>query len=514
MAAPSGFLERARGHLLPVLAGPSILAFLPAMTLAAWWLGGEAALIGTALGLPLVYALSGLHTRWPAFSGPPRDGLTGLVQRAGFETKLARVFADTGATGGRSACFLVDLPDLPSTTEAHGQAVADAIVTQTAERLTGALQKDGTLARIGDGRFAICLEPGAAMDLELAIQLAGTLHTAVEMPITVNGATHYPACAIGFCLRSQVMGDQPLDWMAAAQEALSEARRAGPSAIHAYSQELQQRTRMRADLRAEAAAALDNGQIRPWFQPQVSTDTGKVTGFEALARWVHPMHGMIPPDTFLPILQEAGLLERLGEVVLRLSLEAVCNWDKAEVSVPRVGVNFAGDELNNPRLTDRIRWELDRLDLSADRLSVEILETVVCDSPGDRIARNIAGLAAMGCRIDLDDFGTGNASLASVKRFSVSRLKIDRGFVMKADRDQQQQQMIAAILTMAERLGLETLAEGVETPGEHALLAQLGCDHVQGFGIGRPMPFDATLDWIRTHEASLHMPPQFGRDAG
>ncbi|EEB71136.1 diguanylate cyclase/phosphodiesterase [Ruegeria sp. R11] len=161
---------------------------------------------------------------------------------------------------------------------------------------------------------------------------------------------------------------------------------------------------------------------------------------------------------------------------------------------PSVGVNFATDELRNVNLVERIQWELERFGLTPDRLCVEILETVMTDQPDDMIVRNIAALGELGCNIDLDDFGTGHASIAAVQRFRVSRIKIDRSFVMKADRDPEQQKLIAAILTMAERLDLATLAEGVETVGEHALLAQLGCDHVQGFGIGRPMPFDQTLD--------------------
>jgi EAL domain-containing protein (putative c-di-GMP-specific phosphodiesterase class I) len=124
------------------------------------------------------------------------------------------------------------------------------------------------------------------------------------------------------------------------------------------------------------------------------------------------------------------------------------------------------------------------------------------------VTKNINGLVALGCRVDLDDFGTGHASISSIRRFAVHRIKIDRSFVMKADRDPEQQRMISTILTMAERMDLETLAEGVETVGEHALLAQLGCDHVQGFGIGKPMPFQETLDWISAHEAKLQDAPQ------
>lgn len=507
-------LEQVRRRVISVLSEPPVLAFLPALTLAAWWLGGEAGLIGTALGLPLIYAALGLNGGWDAHGTAPRDALTGLMQSPEFEALAGRTLADCVQSKDRSACLIVDLSEIAILADRHGQTGADSVVLQLAERLGGALRGRGHLARIGDGRFAIVLQPQAGLDLEYTVQLAGSLHAAAEMPVTIGPLNLTPTCCIGFCLSPQMAGRSGADWMDAAQEAMATVRRAGPSGISGFTAELQKRAQLRADLRAEVGAALDNGQILPWFQPQISTDTGKVTGFEALARWAHPTHGMIPPDTFLPVMQDAGLLERLGEVILRHSLEAVQRWDRAGVSVPRVGVNFAGDELSNPMLVDKVNWELDRLDLGADRLSVEILETVVSDAPDERVTRNIAGLAALGCRIDLDDFGTGHASLASVKRFSVSRLKIDKGFVAKADRDQQQQRLIGAILIMAERLGLETLAEGVETPGEHTLLAQLGCDHVQGFGIGRPMPFEATLDWIKTHEMRLSTPPWIGRHPG
>jgi len=191
------------------------------------------------------------------------------------------------------------------------------------------------------------------------------------------------------------------------------------------------------------------------------------------------------------------------------SFAALQAWDAAGLHVPQIGVNFAGSELSNPKLLEKIKWELDRFDLAPDRLAVEVLETVIASAPDDMITRNINALGKLGCSIDLDDFGTGDASIASIKRFSVSRIKIDKSFVMKADRDPEQQRMISAILTMAERLQVQTLAEGVETVGEHVLLAQLGCDHVQGFGIGRPMPFDKTEEWINAHTAKLQAVPQF-----
>ncbi len=514
MVQPSGMFIRLRSRILPVLTGPPVLAFLPAATLAAYWLGGEEALLGAALALPLVYLLAGGFRRWPGLVTASRDHVTGLMQRDGFEMTLKNAFSETDSGELRSSCFVLEIAGINHIGERHGQADADAVVAQVAERISMVVGTRGSAARLGDGRFAICLKPARHLDLELCIQLAGSLHSMIEEPVKIAGASLYISCTIGFCMRSQISGDSAAIWQAAATDALFEARAAGTSGIRAFSPELQRKTRLRTDLRNEASAALENGQIQPWYQPQISTDTGKVTGFEALARWMHPVHGLVAPDMFLPVMEDAGLLERLSEVMLYHALTAIKAWDSAGIGVPRVGVNFSGDELRNPRLVDKIRWDLDRFDLRAERLSVEILETVVTEAPGDIVARNIAGLAAMGCRIDLDDFGTGHASIASVRRFSISRIKIDRSFVIKADRDAQQQRMIAAILTMAERLGLETLAEGVETVGEHALLAQLGCDHVQGFGIGRPMPFERTLDWITTHEAKLQDTPRIGRQSG
>ncbi len=514
MVQPPGVFSRFRSRALPVLTGPPVLAFLPAATLAAYWLGGEAALLAAALGLPLIYLLAGGFRRWPGLITSSRDHVTGLMLRDGFETVVKSVFAETGSGELRSSCFVVDIAGVDHIGERHGQVAADTVVQHVAERICMVVGARGSVARLGDGRFAICLKPARHLDLELCIQLAGSLHSMIEEPVAIAGASLYICCNIGFCMRSQISANTAANWQAAATDALVDARLAGASGIRAYSAELQRKTRVRTDLRNEAAAALENGQIQPWYQPQISTDTGKVTGFEALARWMHPVHGLVAPDMFLPVMEDAGLLERLSEVMLYHALTAIKAWDSAGIGVPRVGVNFSGDELRNPRLVDKIKWDLDRFDLSAERLSVEILETVVTEAPGDTVARNIAGLAAMGCRIDLDDFGTGHASIAAVRRFSISRIKIDRSFVIKADRDARQQRMIAAILTMAERLGLETLAEGVETVGEHALLAQLGCDHVQGFGIGRPMPFDQTLDWTTSHEAKLQDAPRIGRHSG
>ena len=259
--------------------------------------------------------------------------------------------------------------------------------------------------------------------------------------------------------------------------------------------------------------AFDENQIRAHFQPQISTDTGEITGFEALARWYHPVRGMIAPAEFLPAIEEAGLSERLGEVMLYQSLSALAVWDKTGAKVPAVSVNFSKAELRGPGLAQKLKWELDRFELAPERLTIEILESVAGETENEVVVANIAAISKLGCGVDLDDFGTGTGSILSLRRFAIRRIKIDRSFVTKVDEDRDQQRVVAAILSMAEQLGLQTLAEGVETPGEHAMLSQLGCGHVQGFGIARPMPVEDTLDWIARHRARLTTTPRIGSRA-
>ena len=501
-------LQRQMSHLM---LGPAALAFLPAFCLAAFWFGGEGALVVFAALLPVVYLVgTGL-----------RDSLiveqvagSGVVHRKLFEKRAAQVFEQARETGREAAMFHILIEDFDKLVERHGQAAADIVTSRTGERLKSVLRANDAVGQMGDARFAVCTEPVQHLDLELCIQLAGRLQTAAEEPISIDGTGVFVSTSIGFCQLSRAPGTTCDDWVQAAATAVKEAHIRGPSAIRAFSDQMRQESEIRAELREEVVQALESGQIQPWFQPQISTDTGQITGFEALARWSHPERGLLAPASFLPAVEQAGKLERLAEVMIYHSFAALKAWDAAGVEVPQVGVNFAGSELSNPKLLEKIKWELDRFDLSPDRLAVEVLETVVASAPDDMITMNINALGKLGCRIDLDDFGTGHASIAAIRRFSVSRIKIDRSFVIRADRDPDQQRMISAILTMAERLQLETLAEGVETVGEHVLLAQLGCDHVQGYGIARPMPFDQTLHWIEQHTAKLQDVPRIMNQRG
>ena len=492
-------------HLAPLVLGPPALALIPAFCLTAFWFGGESALMIMAATLPFIYLVAGnLHSRpLPHFSET-----SDILQQVQFKEHTTAIFEQAQEQGQHAAIFAIGIDEFDAIVNRYGQAAADTILRRIGEQILQVTRFNDKIGHVTDSRFAICTAPVKHLDLELCIQMASRLQAAVEEPISIDGVVVYVVACVGFCQLSRTPGKTASDWAHAANIALQEAQHHGPSAIRAFSEQMQHATVHHNELREDVILALEQGQIQPWYQPQISTESGEITGFEALARWTHPQRGLIPPVEFLPAIQEAGLLERLAEIVMYHSFAALKAWDGAGLIVPQIGVNFAGSELSNPRLVEKIKWELDRFDLTPDRLAVEILETVVASAPDDMITRNINALQKLGCSIDLDDFGTGHASIASVRRFSVSRIKIDRSFVTRADRDPGQQRMISAILTMAERLEVKTLAEGVETVGEHVLLAQLGCDHVQGFGIARAMPFEQTLDWITKHNAKLANVPR------
>lgn len=499
-------VKRLRDQAAMALHGPHMLAFIPATMLMAYWIGGDLALTVLAFAFPLVwFSLGGVEDftrRRTAHNVQP-----GLVSPDDFTARIDALSTDAPASNRNSAIFAIELDDHATLVERFEPAAIDRIRKVVADRLVETARDSDVVCRTGDFRFSVSLGMVQHLDLESCIQLSGRYQQAIEEPIAVDGVTVYISASVGFCLLNRAPNGTGEGWANGALAALTEAQRRGPSSVRAYSTELHSRLKNRASLRDEVATALEQGQIQPWFQPQISTDTGKVSGFEALARWIHADRGAISPAEFLPAIEDAGLLERLAEIMIYHSFTALKAWDSAGLPVPHVGVNFSGSELGNPKLVDKIRWELDRFDLTPDRLAVEILETVVSDTTDDTVARNISALSKLGCRIDLDDFGTGHASISSIRRFGVGRIKIDRSFVMKADRDPEQQRIISAVLTMAERLDVETLAEGVETVGEHALLSQLGCDYVQGFGIARPMPFEKTLDWVRAHESKLKNAP-------
>jgi diguanylate cyclase len=344
--------------------------------------------------------------------------------------------------------------------------------------------------------FALALHPCHRLDATAAQAFAASLGAALSKVCKLWGHSLRPSLSIGYslCDRPRQPGEPGALQAAMAACARAMAKGAGTIETDPVRDLLAHRLHRSA---GELLNALESRAITAHFQPQICLRTGAITGCEALARWHHPVRGLISPATFLPAIEAAELTTTLALSMLRDSLELLVMLDQRGLHMPTVSINVTEQDLRRVDLPDRIAWELDRHDLAPERLVLEILESVTTESDADLPTKTIARLAELGCRIDLDDYGTGNASIMGIRRFAVDRLKIDRSYVRQLDRDARQRQMVSAILSMARALDLDTLAEGVETQAEMEMLMALGCGHAQGFGIARPMPADGLTDWLR-----------------
>lgn len=476
---------------------PHMLLVFPLLLGLGYVLGGETAMATVALAFPMTLAFAlppdGAH------GDKGRDPLTGLTQREGAVESSKIALAMGRRLGWSTGVIMIEIDRFKLIEERFDHEIINRIVSTTAHRICDALRDADIAARLDGPTFAVALSPVRRLDLEVVIQMSNRIQRSVAEPISIDGTNVYVTASVGFSLASRLTNPTGESLMKAATSALIEAQRNGPAAIRSYSEAMQSRIKSRNNLSEQVSDALASGEITAFYQPQISTRTGAITGFETLARWQHPERGLIPPIEFLPALQQAGLMDSLSEIMVSEALSSLRHWDELGINVPRISVNFSSEELSDPRLVERIGMKLDAFDLTPDRLVVEVLETVVASKSDDIVIRNLAGLARLGCRLDLDDFGTGHASITSIRRFSIERIKIDRSFVTKIDADPEQQKMVSAILTMAERLGLDTLAEGVETTEEHEMLMKLGCGHIQGFVLSRPMPLADTEDWINTY---------------
>jgi diguanylate cyclase (GGDEF)-like protein len=464
------------------------------------WIDLTDGVLLAALFLTLVVAMNlpastPIPIRWRDSSTglPLRDELNGFLD-AGLNQKDKSVC---------STCVMViGIDRFRVVEERFSHDETQQILAITARRISGCLRETDLTARLEGPVFGVGIKSDETLDLDTMLRLAGRIQRKLSERIRLGDVIVNISASVGLCLSDRVENGSAKTILQAANAALIEAQRHGPAAIRSYSDAMRERVIRRSGLAREVVRALEKGDLLAHFQPQVSCATGRITGVETLARWHHPERGLVPPAEFLPAIENAGMMDRLCALMVSEGLRALKSWDQARLEIPRIGINFSPCELGDPKLVDHIGRDLERHGIDANRLVVEVLENVMADRADDIIVRNLASLAKLGCCLDLDDFGTGHASISSIRRFAIQRIKIDRTFITGIDDDPEQQRMVGAILTMANELGVDTLAEGVETEGEFAELKRLGCGHIQGYVLSRPMPAEETASWIARYRSS------------
>ena len=412
------------------------------------------------------------------------DELTGLPNRRLFTEELARALARAQRSGEAIAVMFIDLDQFKQVNDNLGHAAGDELLCTVAQRLRAQLRHMDLLARLGGDEFVALVE-GTAEAAHLSRTAHRLLHAAAE-PVALAGTAVQVSASIGIALFPSDANDADA-LMRHADTAMYEAKRAGRNTCAFFVAELAQRAARRFALESDLRLALGRDELLMHYQPLVDAASGELVGLEALMRWQHPQRGLVPPMDFIGLAEETGLIGALGRRGLEIVCRQIAAWRAQGLRPPPCALNISPRQLADEHLLDDVRSVLAEHGLAPDALSIEVTESSLMADPR-RAAALLAQLDAMGVRVAVDDFGTGYSSLASLKRLAPRAIKIDRSFVRGLPADTDDLAITGAVVALGRHLGMRVVAEGVETEAQRDCLLQLGCDQLQGYLFGRPMP--------------------------
>ena len=413
------------------------------------------------------------------------DALTSLPNRTLFMDRLAHcIDRRTRLASYRCAVLFLDLDRFKMVNDSLGHAAGDQLLIQASDRLKGCLRPSDTLARLGGDEFAILLDD--VKDASNAVRVAKRIQTELEVPFSLDGREVYSTASIGIALSDDDSG--PEDVLRDADTAMYRAKGQGRASHAIFDADMHAQVRAQLQLETDLRRAMTGGQLEVFYQPIVALASGKLAGFEALARWHHPERGLVLPSEFMPLAEETGLVTAIGRTLMTEACRQVKAWNdrRSPEETLFVGVNLSRRQLQQPDLLDQIAQMLAATGLPGDRLSIEVTETGVAERP-DAVLETLVRLRRLGIRVSLDDFGTGTASLSLLHRFPFDRVKIDRWFVNGIGTGDSSEELVEGILTLCHGRRLGTVAEGVETGEQRRRLGELGCDFAQGFLFSEPV---------------------------
>ena len=438
------------------------------------------------------------------------DSLTGLPNRIAFTEAVDTLVAGgAGARGGGHAVLLVDLARFSRVNESLGAMAGDEVIITVARRLISTLRAGDMLARVGGDEFGVLLRVGGSA--EEAVAAGRRIQAVLASPFRLAQFEVGLECAIGGTLIGDKPGDVAADGedggpasgeelVRNAQLALKRAKDSGRIELHSAGEGT--RARFRLDVETELRRAIDHGDLTLAFQPIIDLGANRLVGFEALSRWRHPVRGVIDPSEFIPVAEESGLIVRLGRWALERSLATLSAWDRAagEIVPLTMNVNVSAIQLARDDVPALIAGALAAYGISGDRLTMELTESAIVQDP-ERATRALNALKSLNVRVAMDDFGTGYSCLSYLRRLPIDILKIDRSFVsgMLADRDKVA--IVRAVLSLADALGKDTTAEGVETIELSQTLTALGCTHGQGYFYAAPLSVEEAFAYWRSRNA-------------
>jgi diguanylate cyclase (GGDEF)-like protein len=407
------------------------------------------------------------------------DPLTGLANRALLVERLTDALERARRQRALVAVLFIDLDRFKMINDSLGHDLGDTILITAARRITDLMPAGGTLARFGGDEFVVVVEVDDDYQLQ---HLVDQLLAGIVAPIDTDAAVVRVTASIG--VATSTPGRRAVDLIRDADNAMYAAKEAGRDRAERFTSNLHDRAAARLTLATEFRVALDRGQLHLMYQPKIELASGDIVGVEALLRWDHPTLGSVPPSTFIPIAEETDAIVRVGEFVLEEACRQTMEW-RANGAELTIAVNVSGRQLNDGGLPAQVSTALALSGLPAELLYLELTETLLMT---DTLVtqRSIEQLHTLGVRLSIDDFGTGYSSLAYLHRFPVDELKIDRSFISDLTSSSHPAPLVSAMVAMGKALGLEIVAEGVETPEQAAQLRTLGCHKAQGYLFARP----------------------------
>ncbi len=422
------------------------------------------------------------------------DPLTGLPNRILFLDRLEHALQQAKREGRRLAVLFLDLDRFKMVNDSLGHSVGDQLLLSAAGRLQGLLRAADTVARLGGDEFTVLLEDAALGDD--AQTVARKIVEALSQPFQLGEHEVHIGSSVGVAFYPDHAGDAER-LIKLADMAMYRAKKNGRGQASVYSEALEQTQEQRLDRENELRRAIEQQQFVLWYQPQVDLATGKVTGAEALLRWQHPVRGLLTPDQFIPLAEESRLIVPLGEWVLGHTCAQAAQWQAIGGVNLSVAVNLSAWQLHKRSLLKTVGSALASSGLPANRLELEITETVAMRNPALTLEM-LKEFAAKGVRLSLDDFGKGYSSLSYLKEFPVHGIKVDLGFVAGLPHSEKDAAIVRAMIALAHSLGLRCLAEGVERPEQMQFLREHGCDFAQGYLFSKPVPAEGFAELIRT----------------
>ena len=424
------------------------------------------------------------------------DNLTRLPNRLLLEDRIEQSMRKVQRNGGHFVLMFMDLDGFKPVNDAFGHHVGDALLREVGQRLRESLRVQDTLARVGGDEFVLLAELSERDD---AATIAGQVVSLLGQPFVVGEHELRVSTSVGIALYPGDGLDQQ-ELLRNADAAMYHAKRAGKNDYSFFEASMNTNARNQLQLLHDLRTALSRDEFVLHYQPKFDAGNGQPVGAEALLRWQHPVRGLLPPDSFIALAERTGLIIPIGEWVLRQACQQMQQWYAQGYRHWRMAVNLSALQFCHAGLVDSVASALAEHTLPANCLTLEITETTAM-SDADASMRVLQQLSDMGVDISIDDFGTGYSSLLYLKRLPANELKIDRGFVSELERDSDDAAIISAIVALGQALNLRIVAEGVETPSQQNFLTGLGCDSLQGFLLGRPLPADEFMGAIEQARA-------------